>query len=343
MDKVLTIGIPSYNAECTLKECLNSLIIEEIIEDIQIIIVNDGSKDRTSEIGHSYEKMYPGSVVVIDKKNGGHGSGINSAVYYAVGKYIKIVDSDDAVDKNGIIELVNELKNTDADLVLSPYYVVKGESREFISYFRNNSALEKRNISINEEYYNLRFSMHSMTYRTKILKDSEYKIDEHCFYVDVEYSIFYLTKVARLLLLVTPVYCYTVGTENQSVNIKNMQKNIDEHTFVSKQLISFYKKEYKNIKSPVMKNLILENIINMILITEYRIIFSLPDCKDSKRRLLDIEFYLKNESMRLYDELIRIGNVRRLKIILLLSWLRRVKYFGYSVIRKLFWKRLKTF
>ena len=134
MDKILTIGIPSYNAAKTLKYCLDSLVIEEVLNDIQIVIVNDGSKDKTSEIGHSFEEKYPDTIIVIDKENGGHGSGINTTIERAVGKYMKIVDSDDTVDRDGFIELINELKNTNADLILTPYYKVMKGKKEFISY-----------------------------------------------------------------------------------------------------------------------------------------------------------------------------------------------------------------
>ena len=343
MDKILTIGIPSYNAAKTLKYCLDSLVIEEVLNDIQIVIVNDGSKDKTSEIGHSFEEKYPDTIIVIDKENGGHGSGINTTIERAVGKYMKIVDSDDTVDRDGFIELINELKNTNADLILTPYYKDMKGKKEFISYLNSNEILEKKMVTIEEKYVDLRLAMHSITYRTQLLKDSNYKIDENCFYVDVEYSIYYLLNITNILLLDQPVYCYMIGGDNQSVSIKNMQKNIDQHTYVSKQLISFFENEYKNIKNSIYETLICQNIVNMILITEYRIIFSIPDSSESQKKLLDMERYLKDYSPILYTELIHIGKKRHLKIISLLSLLRKLNYFGYSIIRRLLWNRLKTF
>lgn len=335
MEKILTIGIPSYNAEKTLEDCLNSLTVQEIIDDIQIIVVNDGSKDKTSEIGHRFEEKYPDSVLVVDKENGGHGSGINTTISYATGKYMKIVDADDAVDKEGFIDLVNNLKETNAELVLSPYYTVNDGTKEFISYFRNQETLSKKEITVDEGFKNVRIAMHAMTYRTDVLKNSPYRIDEHCFYVDVEYSIYYLIYIKNILLLDKPVYCYSIGDENQSINLKNMQKRIDQHTHVCKQMIRFFEKEKKDIANPVLLETIEENIVNMILIMEYRVIFSLPDRQDSKEKLLDMEGFLKNNSPQLYNKLIELGKARKFKSIYFLSFLRKINYKFYTLLKRI--------
>lgn len=342
MEKILSIGVPSYNAEKTLRECIDSFVNAGVLDDIQIIIVNDGSKDSTSMIGHEYQDRFPDSILVVDKENGGHGSGVNASIKYATGKYIKIVDSDDAVDKDGFISLVNELKNTDADLVLSPYFTVRGGEREFISYKRDNSKLKRTMCSINDAD-SLKFAMHSMTYRTDLLKNSNYRIDEHCFYVDVEYSLYYLVDVKNILLLCNPVYLYTVGTENQSVNMKNMQKNIEQHTHVCESLIKFYRDISNTVTDNIKEKLIRENIINMALNTEYRIIFSLPNIKKSKMYLLRIEQYAKKTSPVIYDEIVHLGKKRGLKVISFLAILRCTNYKFYPLIRKIFWGKLKSF
>lgn len=342
MEKILSIGVPSYNAENTLRECIDSFINTGMIEDIQIIIVNDGSKDSTSMIGHEYQDRFPNSIIVVDKENGGHGSGINASIKYAKGKYLKIVDSDDAVEKDGFVSLVNELKNTDADLVLSPYYIVRNGVREFASYKRDDSKLKRTVCNINNAD-GLKFAMHSMTYRTELLKNSIYRIDEHCFYVDVEYSLYYLADVENILLLCLPVYLYTVGTENQSVNIKNMLNNIEQHTHVCESLIKFYSDISDKLTNDTIIKLIRENIINMALNTEYRIIFSLADIKKSKMYLLHIEEYAKKISPIIYNEIVNLGKKRGLKVISLLTILRRINYNLYPLIRKVFWNKLKSF
>ena len=117
MDKLLTIIVPSYNMERYLEKCLTSLGIEQLsheasesygnyAEALEVIIVNDGSKDRTSEIAHEFAEKYPGCVKVIDKQNGHYGSCINVGVVAARGKYVKILEADDSYDTKNFCQFV---------------------------------------------------------------------------------------------------------------------------------------------------------------------------------------------------------------------------------------------
>ena len=93
--KVLSLCIPSYNMEAYLGRCVDSLLAEEVIDKLEIIIVNDGSKDRTLEIANAYRDRYPQSVVVVDKPNGHYGSTVNAALKVATGRYFRLLDADD--------------------------------------------------------------------------------------------------------------------------------------------------------------------------------------------------------------------------------------------------------
>ena len=128
MKKVLTISVAAYNAEKWLCKCLDSFLVQDVMDDIEVFIVNDGSKDDTKKLALAYEEKYPGIFHLIDKENGGHGSTINAAIPKAQGKYFKIVDADDWVESEGLIQLVNLLKKQDVDAVLSPYYMVDSKS-----------------------------------------------------------------------------------------------------------------------------------------------------------------------------------------------------------------------
>ena len=110
MEKVLTITIPSYNVEKYLNQTLDSFIQEEILADIEVLIVDDGSKDRTPLIGKEYEEKYPGTFRVISKENGGHGSTINRGILEARGRYFKVVDGDDWVNTGDFVKLVKPLR-----------------------------------------------------------------------------------------------------------------------------------------------------------------------------------------------------------------------------------------
>ena len=115
MEKILTIVIPTYNMERYLEKCLTSLIIDDqdLMNQVEVLIVNDGSKDRSSEIAHSYQDKYSNTFRVIDKENGNYGSCVNRGLSEATGKYIKILDADDSFFKDGYVAYINKLLTID--------------------------------------------------------------------------------------------------------------------------------------------------------------------------------------------------------------------------------------
>ena len=106
MPKILTVTIPAYNVEKYMDEVLPTFLEESILNKIEILIVNDGSKDGTSKKGKQYEQQYPAVIRLIDKENGGHGSTINKGIELATGKYFKVVDGDDWVDTHALIQML---------------------------------------------------------------------------------------------------------------------------------------------------------------------------------------------------------------------------------------------
>ena len=124
MDKILTVIIPTYNMEDYLRYCLDSLLIKENFKQLEVLIINDGSKDSSSAIGHEYEQLYPEVFRVIDKENGNYGSCINRGLKEAKGKYVKILDADDSFHTKHFEAFVSFLVEIDADLILSDFAVV---------------------------------------------------------------------------------------------------------------------------------------------------------------------------------------------------------------------------
>lgn len=108
--KILTLLIPSYNMEKYLINCLTSLIVhEKLMKKLEVLVVNDGSKDKTSEIAHRFEKQYPDTFRVIDKKNGNYGSCINRGLKEANGQFIKILDADDTFETSNFSKYLDFL------------------------------------------------------------------------------------------------------------------------------------------------------------------------------------------------------------------------------------------
>ena len=126
--KLLTFAIPCYNSEAYMENCINSLLPGG--EDVEILIVNDGSKDRTAEIADAYEKKYPGIVRAIHQENGGHGEAVNAGIRNATGMYFKVVDSDDWVDQDAYAKILAKLKElsggeTTLDMFIANYVYEK--------------------------------------------------------------------------------------------------------------------------------------------------------------------------------------------------------------------------
>ena len=126
--KYISFAIPCYNSEAYMAQAIESILPGG--EDVEILIVNDGSKDRTAEIGKEYEEKYPGIVKLINKENGGHGDAVNAGLSHASGKYFKVVDSDDWVDRISLMKILNVLKNfeeeeQEVDMLIANYVYEK--------------------------------------------------------------------------------------------------------------------------------------------------------------------------------------------------------------------------
>ncbi|MBQ9993613.1 MAG: glycosyltransferase family 2 protein [Clostridia bacterium] len=231
-EKILTVAIPAYNVENYIDYCLSSFMADSIPEDdLEVLIVNDGSKDNTEAIAKRYEELYPDVFRVITKENGGHGSAINTGLANASGKYFKIVDGDDWVDYEQFIKYITLLRETDADLVATDFCCVSAETLDVTD--TRSPVIRGDNISgvfdFDSVCDNLFVRMHSATWRTSLLRERGIRIDEGRFYVDMEYILFPIPYVQTVCIAHLPVYMYRLGMGGQSVSIASMQRNIQHH------------------------------------------------------------------------------------------------------------------
>ncbi len=239
--KILTITVPSYNVENFLSKAVNSFIADEIISDIEIIIVNDGSRDRTLQIAQEFRKQYPDTIKVIDKANGGHGSAINAGIDNATGKYFKVVDADDWVDTKEFIAYVKALRRCDEDIIFNPYNEVDVEGK-ILSVKKIPTATYNTALKLVDVLAGLQdiYGMHAITFKTELLK-GKIKITEHCFYVDQEYIVFPLKDATTIRFMAENIYQYRLGDSAQSVSIQSYQRNKEMHRSVIGNLLRFYK------------------------------------------------------------------------------------------------------
>ena len=241
VEKTLSISIAAYNVEEFLKNTLDSLVAPEIMDDIEVLIIDDGSKDNTAAIGKEFVDKYPNSFKVISKPNGGYGSTINAAIDAATGQYFKTLDGDDWYDTENLVRFVKDLKNMSADLILTPFTMVyegTGE-KQVISMERK---YQEKNITFEQlpEALYSKIKMHSVTYKTSILKENNIRIGEHCFYTDIEYISFPIVYVNDVNFLDYSIYQYRIGLEGQSVSDEGFRKHYKDHLRVVDRILEFY-------------------------------------------------------------------------------------------------------
>ncbi len=310
-NKVLAIGIPAYNAEAYLDRCIPTFIHEELKGRIEVIIVNDGSKDRTQEIAEKYRDAYPDLVRVINKENGGHGSAVNAALYATDAKYYKVVDADDWVDTKSLIKLVDHLETCESDLVSNAYHtidMVTGESRA-----QNNYGVEYgREYALAElDMGKIYISIHAATYRTALLQDHAIRLQEKTFYVDVEYQLLPFPYVRTLTFYDDFVYKYMIGNANQSVNLENFVKRYDDHNRVVLRILGFLKTAELD---PPQREYVY-SVFEKVLYTHYALssIYD-TDQERGRRRSLEFDRRLKEENQELYALMgKKYSNIRRMR------------------------------
>lgn len=299
MSKILTITIPSYNVEPYMNEVLPTFLDPAVMDKIEILIVNDGSKDGTAALGKEYEAKYPGVITLVDKENGGHGSTINKGIELATGKYFKVVDGDDWVDTAAFVKFVNFLEKTDSDVVATPHYRVNEETKE--KELRGFEGVEyEKEYRVDDVLLTLRdkYQMHNLTFKTDIVRKIP-KISEHCFYVDVEYIMYPLKYLETISFLNEAVYQYRVGNVNQSVSTQNFMKNRNMHKHVIGNVLKYYETE----ELSAAKKEFLKKRISLLIDTQIRIYLCFEPSDEIKQELLEFYHNVKNTDPTLLDML----------------------------------------
>ena len=240
--KLLTIAIPSYNSQDYLSHAVESLLPGG--DDVEILIVDDGSSDRTAEIADDYERRYPGIVRAIHKPNGGHGDAVMAGLAGASGRYFKVVDSDDWVDADAyprVLDTLRAYEDAPIDMLICNYiYDKAGASRPYVMHYRR--TLPQDRVFSWEETHRFHkghyILMHSVIYRTQLLKDCRMTLPKHTFYVDDLYVYVPLKDVRRMVYLDADFYHYCIGREDQSVQEQMMIRRIDQFIKVNRLLFT---------------------------------------------------------------------------------------------------------
>jgi glycosyltransferase involved in cell wall biosynthesis len=225
-----------------MEKCIESILPGG--EDVEIIIVDDGSKDRTAEIADDFARRFPSIVKAVHQENGGHGEAVNTGIAHATGLYFKVVDSDDWVDPDAYRQILDRLRElvasgTSIDMFLANY-VYEKEGAKHKKVMRQTGFPTDRVFSWNDVrrfhkgHYIL---MHSVIYRTMLLRECGLRLPDHTFYVDNIYVYKPLPYVHTMYYMDVDFYRYFIGRDDQSVNEKVMISRIDQQIKVNKIMI----------------------------------------------------------------------------------------------------------
>ena len=225
MDKILSIIIPSYNMEAYLAKGLDSVLSIDNPSPLDVIVVNDGSKDGTLEIARSYATRFPGIVNVIDKENGHYGSCINAGLKIAQGKYVRILDADDSFYTDEFEEFVKFLKTTDADLIVNDYKkeYINGNAVEYTYDLPRNKIVSFCDYVASDTISEI--LLPAVTYRLGLIRDIGYRQLEGMPYTDTQWVFMPILNVRTLAYFDKPVYRYLIGREGQSVSSEVFKKS----------------------------------------------------------------------------------------------------------------------
>lgn len=334
--KLLTAAIPCYNSAEYMDHAIETLLVGG--EDIEILIINDGSKDDTEKVAKEYEKKYPSIIRAISQENGGHGEAVNTGLSNASGLYFKVVDSDDWVDTEALLEVLKVLRGmvenaVNLDMLIANYVYEKvslGKSK-VIDY---KGAMPKDVLFGWSDTMRFKASqnilMHSVIYRTKLLRECGLTLPKHTFYVDNIFVYQPLPMVKTMYYLDVDFYRYFIGREDQSVNEKVMIGRIDQQIRVTKLMIDYH--DLSKIRNKRLRTYMVKYLAMMMTVST---VFLLKEgSTESLDKKEEIWNYLESSNKRLYKAVCScvLGRSMQLKG----KAGRKIIIWGYHITRKIY-------
>ncbi len=292
--KLISFAVPCFNSAEYMDKCIQSLL--KAGDDAEILIVNDGStKDNTKEIADRYEAEYPTIVKAIHKENGGHGDAVNFGLKNATGKYFKVVDSDDWVDEQALYKILDVLKSFEGkeegpDVLLSNYVYehVYNNTRRIVNY-KNLPEGRLFDFEEGKPFKTGQFmAMHSMIYRTELLRSIGFELPKHTFYVDNLVVYTPLPYIKKFYYVNVDFYRYFIGRPDQSVAEKVMMKRIDQHIKVTQILSQAHDiNQFSETRPRLYKYMLDYNLIMMVINSIYLIKMGSKEDLAKKQALWD--------------------------------------------------------
>lgn len=304
--KYITFTVPCYNSQDYMSHCIDSLLT--VGRDAEIIIVDDGSKDNTGAIADAYAEKYPNIVRVIHKENGGHGSGVNAGLAAAKGLYFKVVDSDDWLNERSLKKLLSVIKcrhncGGDIDLYLCNYVyehtdVGKSYPVRYKNVFPKLRPFSWKNTkSFRESQF---LTMHSMIYRTALLRECKLELPLHTFYVDNIFITHPLPYVKSMYYINTDLYRYYIGRADQSVNENVFINRIDQQERVVLLMLQDYVKDKDRITSKKLDRYLIRHM--GILISVVSVFYGIVGTEESLNMRKEFWRSIKRTDKKFYQK-----------------------------------------
>ncbi len=336
MRKLLSVAVPCYNSQAYMRKCIESLLPGG--EEVEIIIVDDGSKDDTAAIADEYEAKYPGICKAVHQENGGHGEAVNTGLKCAQGVFFKVVDSDDRVSKEAYMKLLEVMRKSviegrQLDMLISNFVYDKQDSkRKKVMRYANVLPIDTYFTweDIGHFRHDQYILMHSVIYRTELLKDCGLELPKHTFYVDNIFVFQPLPHVKYMYYLDVNFYWYFIGRDDQSVHEDVMIRRIDQQLLVNRLMIDYYDRD--SIESTKCRKYMRNYLEIIMTVSSIMSILSYDETTLKKKQ--ELWEYLKKSDPVIY---------RSLRYSLLGIWMnfpgktgRKVSVIGYRVTQKIF-------
>ena len=300
--KLLTITIPCYNSQAYMQHAIESALTAG--KQAEILIVDDGSSDNTLSVAEVYHKKYPDIIRVIHKENGGHGSAVNTGIANATGLFFKVLDSDDWFDEVSLKKIMHFLRyvateSIPLDMIISNYVYEKPSirKRKVVNY---KSAVPCNKFFTWDDVKHFKMTqnllMHSIMYRTQLLKECNLVLPEHTFYVDNIFAFVPLPYVKKLYYFNVDLYRYYIGRDDQSVNEAVMTRRIDQQIKITKIMINSH--NLLEISSKKLQSYMLQ-YLSMMMIVSSALLVNEGSPENLKKRD-DLWNYLKSTNKQVY-------------------------------------------
>ena len=307
--KLITFAVPSYNSQEYMRHCIDTLLTGG--DEVEIVIVNDGSKDDTGKIADEYAAKYPDIVLPVHQENGGHGSGVNAGIQHAKGLYYKVVDSDDWLDVDSLKKVLDTIRahveqKIEADMYICNYvYEHVSDNTSHVSHYRAKMPTD-RFFSWDEVKSFSKWEvmmMHALIYKVDKLRESGICLPRHTFYVDNIFAYQPLPFMKKLYYIDVDMYRYFIGRSDQSVNINNMTKRYDQQIRVMQIMTDAYTYDYIMAQPKGLRKYMFHDLSAIMMNTLFFASGGKDNIENRKTLLKGLWKHIKETDPKLYGKL----------------------------------------